>query len=83
METADRQRAQALGQTILNAVAGEKSPIAVLAVTDALATLIGWGHHVTGKSVHTALETAGACSERIEEHILHNWGKIERGGRDG
>ena len=83
METADRQRAQALGQTILNAVAGEKSPIAVLAVTDALATLIGWGHHATGQTLHQALETADACSERIDEHILHNWGKIERSGQDG
>lgn len=83
MQSEDKARAMALGQQILNAVSGEKSPIAVIAVTDALATLIGWGHHSAGGTVHQALETADACSERVDQHIRANWGKIERSGKDG
>ncbi|MDP3457702.1 MAG: hypothetical protein Q8S09_00380 [Hyphomonas sp.] len=83
MDDAAKARALALGQRVLDAVAGEPTPVALLAVTDALATLIGWGHHSAGGTVHQALETADQCAERIDAHIVQGWGKIQRGGADG
>ena len=83
MDDAEKARALVLGQRILDAVAGEKTPVALLAVTDALATLIGWGHHTAGGTVHQALETAEQCAERLDKHILQSWGKVERSGHNG
>lgn len=83
MDDAEKARALVLGQRILDAVAGEKTPVALLTVTDALATMIGWGHHSAGGTLHQALETAEQCAERLDKHIVECWGKVERSGRDG
>lgn len=81
MDDASKARALGLGQRILDAVAGEPTPVALLAVTDALATLIGWGHHAAGGTVHQALETADQCSERIDAHILQSWARSSGAAR--
>lgn len=78
----EHQQAMLLGQQILNLTVGEKSEVALIAVTDALATLIGWGHHGAGASIDVALETADAISQRVDAHIIQHWGQIVRVARD-
>jgi hypothetical protein len=70
----DRER---IGQGIINLCAGTRHETALLAQIDALATVIGGVHHLTGHSLAEAEDVAREAGERILEHIRKNWGEIE------
>lgn len=83
MPAADRQQAKQLGQTMLDMMAGERTEVALLAVPDVLAVLIGAVHHLAGRPEDEAHDVADECADRVRDHIRANWGKISMGRSDG
>lgn len=83
MRDLDALQASVIGQQIFDLVAGEKTEVALLAVTDALATLIGAAYYLGGGSPEQAQKALDRCTDRLRLHILANWGEIESGRADG
>lgn len=69
--------AQALGQDLLDLLAGRPFEIALIAQADALASSIGAGVFLTGGSKESALALVNEISGRVTRHVSHNWGSIE------
>lgn len=70
------QREQ-IGRAIVRAGVGAPTETVLLAHIDALATLIGGIHHLSGHTLSEAEAVAREVGELLLEHIRKNWGKIE------
>jgi hypothetical protein len=70
------QREQ-IGNAIMRAGVGAPLETVLLAHIDALATMIGGTHHLSGQTLSEAEAVAREAGEMLLEHIRKNWGKIE------
>lgn len=73
----EAERARAIGQGALDAVAGERSDLAMIGMADAFASLIGATAFLTGGSSDDAMARLDEIRDRMARHILAHWGSIE------
>lgn len=64
-----------MAQQILDLVAGQETEPSFFAQADALATGIGGGAQLAGKSMDYALRYLDALHDGMREHIIEHWGQ--------
>ena len=66
-----------IGQGVLDLIASHPTEASILAVADALATLISGIYSINNLPLEEALATAQEVCERIMSHVSDNYGTIE------